>query len=190
MQSGQPAEAIRIVRVMFESAPGPLRWPMYVRNVKQYIRSIDATFDERRYGFTGILDLLRGCQREGVFRLERDRKGVLRVFPATWVPRAGAPAPTEQVVSVPDIDSAVIGETATAQAVIVPPVAEPAPIVSVDAAQTPREPEALVAAEVAESAAPQEADKPKRRRRSSAEPKKTTARARAAASAPRGKKRS
>jgi hypothetical protein len=29
------------------------------------------------------MDFLRGCQREGVFRLERDRRGLLRVFPGT-----------------------------------------------------------------------------------------------------------
>ena len=85
---GQPSDAVRAVRAMFENAPATMRWPMYVRNVKQYARSVDGTFDERRYGFAGILDLLRACQREGVFRLERDRKGVLRVFPGVLIQRA------------------------------------------------------------------------------------------------------
>jgi hypothetical protein len=53
---------------------------MYVRNVKQVLRATDAGFDERRYGFNGLIDLLRACQREGLVRLERDRRGGLRVF--------------------------------------------------------------------------------------------------------------
>ena len=88
---GQPADAVRAIRLMFEAAPDTVRWPMYVRNVKQYARSVDAAFDERRYGFAGILDLLRACQREGVFRLERDRRGVLRVFPGVLIQRPPAP---------------------------------------------------------------------------------------------------
>jgi hypothetical protein len=57
------------------------RWPMYIRNVKQLLRAADNGFDERRYGFGGLMDLLRACQRDGVMRLERDRRGGLRVFP-------------------------------------------------------------------------------------------------------------
>ncbi len=56
------------------------RWPMYLRNVKQILRSAEGGFDERRYGFNGLMDLLRACQREGLVRLERDRRGGLRVF--------------------------------------------------------------------------------------------------------------
>ncbi|HVZ23165.1 MAG TPA: NYN domain-containing protein [Vicinamibacterales bacterium] len=63
------------------------RWPMYVRNVKQIIRTADQTFDERRYGFGGLMDLLRACQREGLLRMERDRRGGLRVFPGTNLQR-------------------------------------------------------------------------------------------------------
>jgi uncharacterized LabA/DUF88 family protein len=98
-----PIEGIQTVRRMFESGFGRVRWPMYVRNVKQFVRSMDAAFDERRYGFGGILDLLRGCQREGIFRLERDRQGVLRVFPGPVLQKAAgepaaAPAGAEPVV--------------------------------------------------------------------------------------------
>ena len=46
---------------------------MYLRNVKQILRAGD--FDERRYGFGGLIDLLRACMREGYVRLERDRRG-------------------------------------------------------------------------------------------------------------------
>jgi hypothetical protein len=63
------------------------RWPMYLRNVKQLLRAADGTFDERRYGFTGLVELVRGCQKEGLVRLERDRRGGLRVFPGPSLQR-------------------------------------------------------------------------------------------------------
>jgi hypothetical protein len=53
---------------------------MYVRQVKQFLRGVDPTFDERRYGFASLNDLLRASQREGLFRMERDRQGVMRFF--------------------------------------------------------------------------------------------------------------
>jgi uncharacterized LabA/DUF88 family protein len=73
-------EAIAEVRRLFQSAPNPPRWPMYVRQVKQYLRGVDPTFDERKFGFNSLNDLLRGCQKDGLFRMERDRQGVVRFF--------------------------------------------------------------------------------------------------------------
>ena len=96
-----PAEGVQTVRRMFEDGLSRVRWPMYVRNVKQFLRGMESSFDERRFGFGGILDLLRACQREGIFRLERDRQGVLRVFPGTVLqrpvsePQPDAARPTE-----------------------------------------------------------------------------------------------
>jgi len=74
------AEAVREVRKLFQSAQNPPRWPMYVRQVKQFLRGVDPSFDERKFGFTSLNDLLRACQREGLFRMERDRQGVVRFF--------------------------------------------------------------------------------------------------------------
>jgi uncharacterized LabA/DUF88 family protein len=82
----QQAEALALLRRVIENATAPLRWPMYVRNVKQLLRAADSSFDERRYGFGGILDLLRASQRDALLRLERDRQGVLRVFPGNALP--------------------------------------------------------------------------------------------------------
>jgi uncharacterized LabA/DUF88 family protein len=75
------ADGIREVRRLFQSAQNPPRWPMYIRQAKQFLRNIDASFDERKFGFASLVDLLRACQREGLFRIERDRQGVMRVFP-------------------------------------------------------------------------------------------------------------
>src|SRR3990172_5870285 len=65
---------------------------MYWGNVKQILRAADGAFDERRYGFGGIMDLLRACQRESLIRLERDRRGGLRVFQGTALQRDAAVA--------------------------------------------------------------------------------------------------
>ena len=75
------ADGIREVRRLFQSAQNPPRWPMYIRQAKQFLRNVDMSFDERKYGFASLVDLMRACQREGLFRLERDRQGVMRLFP-------------------------------------------------------------------------------------------------------------
>ncbi len=61
-------------------ATGNPRWPMYIRQMKQFLRNNIENFDERRYGFTSPVELLRQAQKEGIVRLERDRQGVMRVF--------------------------------------------------------------------------------------------------------------
>ena len=75
------ADGIREVRRLFQSAQNPPRWPMYIRQAKQFLRNVDTSFDERKYGFASLVDLMRACQREGLFRIERDRQGVMRLFP-------------------------------------------------------------------------------------------------------------
>src|SRR5437868_5606058 len=79
-QEPRLADGIREVRRLFQAAQNPSRWPMYVRQVKQFLRNVDPSFDERRFGFASLNDLLRASQREGLFRMERDRQGVLRFF--------------------------------------------------------------------------------------------------------------
>ena len=54
--------------------------PLYMRHIRQALRAVDRNFDERQAGFHGILDLLHQAQREGWLRLQRDRKGVWRIF--------------------------------------------------------------------------------------------------------------
>src|SRR5688500_3869490 len=76
----RPAEAVAEVRRLFQAALQPPRWPMYVRQVKQYLRGVDPAFDERTFGFQSLNDLLRACQKDGLFRMERDRQGVVRFF--------------------------------------------------------------------------------------------------------------
>jgi uncharacterized LabA/DUF88 family protein len=104
---GGPEDAVRFARAVFESASTPPRWPMYVRNVKQILKSADPAFDERRFGINGALELVRACQRDGVLRLERDRRGVLRVFPGAALqreaveaePAPGSPGASEEAMA-------------------------------------------------------------------------------------------
>ncbi len=81
------------------------RWPMYLRNVKQLLRAADGSFDERRYGFAGLVELVRGCQKEGLVRLERDRRGGLRVFPGPTLQRIVPSRQETQEASESQIDA-------------------------------------------------------------------------------------
>ena len=76
-QLGDNAEGVKVAAQVLSNATSA-RWPMYLRNVKQILRA--DSYDERRYGFAGLIELLRACQRDGLVRLERDRRGGLRVF--------------------------------------------------------------------------------------------------------------
>ena len=44
------------------------RWPMYVRQAKQFLKTGIEGFDERKYGFASVVDLLRAAGKEGVLR--------------------------------------------------------------------------------------------------------------------------
>ena len=79
------ADGVALVRAVLAEAAAPPRWPMYLRQMKQFLRTARPDFDERRYG--SLPDLLRACQKDGLLRLERDRQGGLRAF-------AGATKPT------------------------------------------------------------------------------------------------
>ena len=89
------------------SAATNARWPMYLRNVKQILRQADGGFDERQYGFGGLMDLLRACQRENFVRVERDRRGGLRVFQGAALQHKAQAARLPQ----PDVESEIIDET-------------------------------------------------------------------------------
>ena len=89
---GDAAEGVREAGRVITAATSA-RWPMYLRNMKQILRA--GGFDERRYGFGGLMDLLRACQKDGLIRMERDRRGGLRVFQGGQLQRhADAPQPS------------------------------------------------------------------------------------------------
>jgi uncharacterized LabA/DUF88 family protein len=88
-------EAVKYATRLFEQGKAVSRWPMYIRQIRQYLRNADESFDERKFGFGGIVDFLRALQREGLLRLERDRQGVMRVFPGASFPKQATPGDAE-----------------------------------------------------------------------------------------------
>jgi hypothetical protein len=159
------ADAVAEVRRLFQAAQQPPRWPMYVRQVKQYLRGVDPTFDERKFGVHSLNDLLRACQRDGLFRVERDRQGVIRFFQGNVMKADEAAAASG--INRADIEAAErlaqqaereLAEAEARQDVVDGDVVrevEPQPIVDVDAA--PEESAAQTPAE--------ESAKPSRRKR-------------------------
>jgi uncharacterized LabA/DUF88 family protein len=195
-QEPRAADAVNEVRRLFQTAQQPPRWPMYVRQAKQFMRSVDSTFDERTFGFNSIVDLLRACQREGLFRIERDRQGVMRLFQGNVMQPApegaaasdqpstpGAPRPWQPGDDIPDIHEADR------------PVEAAAEIVDGDVVREVETPEVLDAQPAAEEEATvadsqedeQPAEEPRKRGRG-ARARSTTPREAKAAKAPRARK--
>ena len=127
-------DGIRAVQQAFGQTT-TLRWPTYVRQAKQYLRSAIEGFDERKYGFASVVDLLRAAGKEGVLRIERDRQGAVRVFPG--VNLGGRPSSAVVEVPEPAVESSVedtidaVAEPVAIDPVIAEPVDE-APIVDVE----------------------------------------------------------
>jgi hypothetical protein len=103
---------VALVRQVLSEVTTPPRWPMYLRQMKQFIRNARPDFDERRYG--SLQDLLRACQKDGLVRLERDRQGGLRAFagsskpsnvPHGWASLAGDVAESENGSSASSSDA-------------------------------------------------------------------------------------
>jgi hypothetical protein len=91
-QAGTPADGVRELKNLLMAAQ-VRKWPLYLRNVKQLIRQSGSAFDERAYGFTGLVDLLRAAQREGALRVDRDRHGVIRIFQPNGTSSTSTPVP-------------------------------------------------------------------------------------------------
>ncbi len=88
----QSEEGVRAIQEAFQKSNITPHWPMYLRNVKQFIKNASPTFDEHRYGFHSFLEAVRHAQRAGLLRLERNRQGILRVFPGNALSQLQRPA--------------------------------------------------------------------------------------------------
>jgi uncharacterized protein (TIGR00288 family) len=164
-------DGIRAVQRAFTDSP-PARWPLYVRQAKQHLRTAIDGFDERKYGFASVVDLLRAAGKEGVLKVERDRQGAIRLFPgANLAPKAAVPAEEPEILDVEDEVYAPVPEAE----IVSEPVADP-PIVDGEAVLAGDSP-------VAE---PVEGEKPARRRKTSTRAPKAAKPARA--SKPRARK--
>jgi hypothetical protein len=184
------ADGIREVRRLFQSAQNPPRWPMYIRQAKQFLRNVDASFDERKFGFASLVDLMRACKREGLFRIERDRQGVMRIFPGNVMqvvpePVTVEPEDTEESGQADFRDATEQESEPLGQAAAQPWLAEPLnageqEVVDGDVLQEMEAPQPVVDGE----AEPLEARTPPRRRRPRAAPRAQGARKTAETAAP------
>jgi hypothetical protein len=145
-------DGIRAVQRAVHDAATPPRWPMYVRQAKQFLRNAIEGFDERKYGFASVVDLLRAAGKEGVLRIERDRQGAVRVFPGpNLAARPVAPQFTEPVELDETVDVEVpqqsvqdppaveeVLETPIVEAEAMPEVTEEAAVADVVTEEKPR----------------------------------------------------
>ncbi|HUF23414.1 MAG TPA: NYN domain-containing protein [Vicinamibacterales bacterium] len=74
------AEGVSEVRRILTAAKATMRWPLYIRQMKQVLKTNAPGFDERTFGFASLVDLLRAAQKDGLVRMERDRQGAVRLF--------------------------------------------------------------------------------------------------------------
>ena len=89
-------DASKALEELFRIPAVKPHWPLYLRTFKQLLRSQPTPFDERQYGLSSTYDLARQAQRDGLFRIERNRQGILRIFPGDRFPKL-APETMEEL---------------------------------------------------------------------------------------------
>jgi uncharacterized LabA/DUF88 family protein len=167
----QSEEGVRAMQEAFQKSNITPHWPMYLRNVKQFIKNASPTFDEHRYGFHSFLEAVRHAQRAGLLRLERNRQGILRVFPGNALsqlqrpplPRIDEPAVAEPPIVPYDVED----EQPTIQA------AETEPVSAINP-ETITEPQPESVGITSEPAETLPEEQPVRKRRSSSGIKRKT----------------
>jgi len=133
-------DGIRAVQQAMVNAPTPPRFPMYVRQAKQFLRASIDGFDERMYGFQSVVDLLRAAGREGVLRIERDRQGAIRVFPGAnlatrpLAPREEVPGDLDETIDV-EVPSEAVLDADVAEGTFGVQTEEPVPVVEAESVQ-------------------------------------------------------
>jgi uncharacterized LabA/DUF88 family protein len=95
----QPSDAIKALEEVLRESKIKPHWPMYLRTFKQFLRSLQPPFDERLFGFPSTYDLVRQAHRDGLLRVERNRQGILRIFPTERFPRSAPELPLEESIS-------------------------------------------------------------------------------------------
>ena len=129
-----PQDGVRAVQQAFGGSTPP-RWPMYVRQAKQVLRSAIDGFDEKHYGFASLVDLLRAAGKEGVLRVERDRQGAVRIFAGPKLTEPGGPVTVEEPVvdgSVEAVAELADGAPLTAEPIDEPPIVDAETVEDVD----------------------------------------------------------
>jgi uncharacterized protein (TIGR00288 family) len=134
-------DGIRAAQKAFTETSNPPRWPLYVRQAKQFLRAAINGFDERNYGFASVVDLLRAAGKDGVLRVERDRQGAIRVFPGPKLTRTAPVIVQEPVddVSVEAVAEPVDAAPLVAENVVEPPIVEAQTVEEADTVPPPTE---------------------------------------------------
>jgi uncharacterized LabA/DUF88 family protein len=168
-------EAIRILEELVKESKSRPHWPMYLRSFKQFIRSLQPPYDERQYGFSSIYELVRQAQKEGMLRVERNRQGVLRIFPTERFPQAVQPQFIQETAAAEPIEpetetmpvepEALLPETYLQQELPVPE-----PIVEILPVQAVVESEIQTAPAILETPEPLPQKQARRKRKTSSAP--------------------
>jgi uncharacterized LabA/DUF88 family protein len=90
------SDATRALEELLRDSKIRPHWPMYLRTFKQFLRSLQPPFDERQY------DLVRQLGRDGLLRVERNRQGILRIFPTDRFQRVAQELPVEEPIQMED----------------------------------------------------------------------------------------
>ena len=113
-QASQTSDAIKALEEQLRESKIKPHWPMYLRTFKQFLRSLQPPFDERQYGLPSTYDLVRQAHRDGLLRVERNRQGILRIFPAERFPRSAPDLPIEEAIpgdtAAPEFETATHGQ--------------------------------------------------------------------------------
>ena len=92
------SEASKVLEELLRDSKVRPHWPMYLRTFKQMLRSLQPPFDERQYGLMSTYDLVRQAHRDGLLHVERNRQGILRIFPGERFPKAAPEMPSAQSI--------------------------------------------------------------------------------------------
>ena len=101
----QGADATAALEELLRESKVRPHWPMYLRTFKQFLRTLQPSFDERQYGFSSTYELVRQAHKDGLLRVERNRQGILRIYPADRFPRLGQEQPSDESTPVDIIES-------------------------------------------------------------------------------------
>jgi uncharacterized LabA/DUF88 family protein len=187
-----PSEAIKALEELLRNSKVKPHWPMYLRTFKQFLRSLQPQFDERQFGFSSTYELARQAHRDGLLRVERNRQGILRIYPAERFPRIAPEQPIEEPAPIEAAEPGIeilspepaIPESVPEQ-LSPPESAAPFAEIQVEIAEPASEPEEtagavqpeVIAEIIGEQAAPKQ--KPKRGKRTSSHRTKRPGKSRA-----------
>ena len=93
---GQPSEAIQSLQELIRNSKASPHWPLYLRSFKQFLRSLQPPYDEHQFGITSTYDLVRQAQKDGLLHVERNRQGILRIYPGELFPQESESTDTEE----------------------------------------------------------------------------------------------